>query len=102
MGSKSKRIVIPMLVILTVSFFVGLFGGMQGYGPLGWGMLGIGVAVVTALILGVFAIVHFRRTKGIKGLFIGILIFLVLIPLVFAGTCALSVGGDFVRRLFVK
>ena len=102
MSGKSKWIVIPMLVILTASFFVGLFGGMQGYGPLSWGMLGIAVAILMGLILGVSAIVHFKRTKGAKGIFIGILILLVLIPLVFAGTCAVSVGGNFIRGLFFK
>lgn len=102
MNGKVKWAIILILVILIASFFVGLFGGMQGYNPIGWGLLGIVIAIVIALILGVSAIVHFRRTKGTKGLFIGILILLVLIPLVFAGTCALSVGGDFVRRLFFK
>ncbi len=107
MSSKAKRIAISILVILTASFFVGLLGGMQvgeqNYGPfLWWGLLGIAIAILLGLVLGVFAIAHFRRTKGTKGIFIGILILLVLIPLVFAGTCALSVGGDFVRRLFVK
>lgn len=102
MSNKAKWIVIPILVILTAFFFIGLLGGMQGYNPIGWGLLGIAIAILIGLILGVSAIVHFRRTKGTKGLFIGILILLVLIPLVFAGTCALSAGGDFVRRLFVK
>lgn len=102
MNGKANWIVILILVILTVSFFIGLSGGMQGYDYLGWGMLGIGVAILIGFILGVFAIVHLKRTMGTKGIFIGILILLVLIPLVFAGTCAISVGGDFVRRLFFK
>lgn len=102
MKTKAKWVVILLLIILIVSFFVGLFGGMQGYSPIGWGLLGIAIASIISLILGGYAILHFKRTQGIKGLFIGICILLVLIPLIFAGTCALSLGGNFVRSLFVK
>lgn len=102
MSVKAKKIAFSILGILTASFIVGLFGGMQGYNPLGWGLLGIAIAILMGLILGGFAIAHFKRTKGTKGILIGILILLVSIPLVFAGTCAVSVSGDFVRRLFVK
>ncbi len=106
MSSKAKRIAISISAILIASFFVGLLGGMQvggqEYAIIWWGLLGIAIAILLGLVLGVFAIAHFRCTKGTKGIFIGILILLVLIPLVFAGTCALSVGGDFVRRIFVK
>jgi ABC-type transport system involved in cytochrome c biogenesis permease component len=102
MTGKVKWAGIGILLVLAAAFIIGLLGGMSDYISIQWVIVISGIAVLIGLVLGVSAIVHFGRKRGIKGILIGFLILLVLVPLVFAGTCALSIGGDFVRRLFVK
>lgn len=87
--------VILVLVIFTVLFFEGLHGEML---TLDAGYRCIAVAAITGSFLGVIGMVHFVRRKGIKGLFIGILIILILIPLVLLGNCVAWKAGDSERR----
>jgi len=108
MSFRGKWKLAIFLILLCLPFIFGLFepsfkiifrGTSDGYYMLGVGF--IYVALV-ALSLGVYSIAHFVRKKGIKGLVIGILIFLVLIPLVFYGTCMSAGAGGSIRELFFK
>lgn len=97
--------IIILLVILAVPFLIGLLGHFNeqpGYGGIASMALALCFGAIVVLGAGAYATAHFVKKKGAKGVLIGFLIFLVLIPLVLSGTCFLSLGGLKLRSVFVK
>lgn len=107
MKGKINWKMILALVILALPFFFGLFGGLVkslGQSPdsplflIEW----LIYSILTVLILGGYGIAYFIKKMGIKGLLKGILILLILIPLVFLGSCWLTAMGSGIRSVFFK
>lgn len=104
-GRIIRKLIIGSILMAIPPFLIGLlgnFGEASGYEGLNSILLALYYGAVLILGAGIYAIVYFAKKKGGKGVLIGALIFLVLIPLVFLGTCWLSVGGIALRSLFVK
>jgi uncharacterized membrane protein len=58
--------------------------------------------LLAALLIGGYAGSYLMQKFKLKGLLIGILIFIVLVPLVFWGTCLLNSSGSSLKSLFLK
>lgn len=90
---------VGIIMILTVVFLKGLILDMGDYDLGFW-------IVCSILILSVIFVSKAPRVikedNGIRKVIIALLIFLVLIPLVFLGTCLLYIGGSSMRNLFIR
>lgn len=96
-----KRNVVSIMAILIGAFLVGLFGLTEN-------ILG-GIIVPVGLVVALFIVYKVANSeekklsqKGFTRSILGVLFFLVLLTLVFSGTCVLSESGMQVRKLFVK
>ena len=104
MRAKAVWILVLLTIVLGIPFIDGLFGGFisksvgnTAYIP----DFFFYYPIVIVLLLGIYALVHFIRKYGLKGLLIAIVIIAVLIPLAFLGTCALEVAGSALKELFI-
>lgn len=94
--SWSKSLV---LTLMLLPLFIGLVA--RGWDVLGWGFwLAVIYAIVFVLFIGLPLARNYYLKNGPKGLLIGIIIILVLIPLAFLGTCGLVIGGSYLQQLF--
>lgn len=96
----SLMLALPFLFGLLEPIFRAIFRGDTG----GYYLLNTAAYYVLFLVLtlGFYSIINFASKKGFKGLFLGILILLVLIPLALLGTCVPFAAGNYLRGLFIK
>lgn len=93
---------VAILVLLGIAFLNGIFMNSRpgnGYAISMWIWILCAGSIVVLLSYG--KVSKRIKEKGvIKGIFISILIFLVLIPLVFVGTCLLALTAAPLKGLF--
>ncbi|MCX5700537.1 MAG: hypothetical protein NTZ63_03255 [Candidatus Omnitrophica bacterium] len=93
-----NRKTIFVLLLFVVAFLNGLIQNWNGSGFLVWVICSI---LIIAILGGSNILKKIKESAGTRKILIAILIALVLIPLVFLGTCLLAVGGSSLRSLFV-
>jgi hypothetical protein len=96
------------LILLSISFFVGL--GISSFeisdktSSLNSSLLLLSFVynVAVALSMTVIIVSYLAEKTNIKNAFTFIIIFLILLPLAFWGSCMLTFSGHYLRSLFIK